>query len=165
MDALHLRPEQPNFKTIPVQPIPMGLTQFRSVNMDAAVFKLHFRTRSIPCLGPGCPLCPLPTRLMAVLPGVAHGGTALVAYQVPCRDLAVQVSSDWRAGWLVTLVRNGKRVRLAEVGQSLHADCGDLRTSDLEASLARMWGLPSPLDYPTEDAWISASFAAIARRL
>lgn len=165
MESLHLRPEQPGFRTIPVQPIPMGSTTFRSVNLDAAVFKLHFRIRSIPCLGPGCPLCPLPVRLTAVLPGISAGSNALVAYQVPCRDLAAQVAADWRAGWSITIVRSGKRVRVANVVQGLHADAPKLTTLDLEASLARMWGLPSPIDYATEDAWINACFAVIGRRL
>jgi hypothetical protein len=165
MQILRVTPEGPSFRTIAVEPIPLGRSEFTSINCPPACFGLHFRSRSIPCLGPGCPLCPLPARLTAILPGKWSDKTTINALQLPCHGQVIELVKEWQQGWKLTLTRASKRTRVVEVKQSLHIDVGPVTEADLDESLARMWGLPSPATYPNEAAWISACFAVIGRRL
>lgn len=165
MRILRVTPQTPPYRQIPITPLKPGRTVFTSIDCPAACFRLHFRSRSIPCLGPGCPICPLPARLTAVFTGKVEDSKQIEAIQLPCVGQIADLAATWTDGWKITISKSGKRTRLIEAVQALHIQCNAYTEKDLDESLARMWGLPSPSDYPSEEQWISAAFAVIGRRL
>lgn len=159
------RPSRQPYRHFECKPPDFGDHSYVSVNVNAPVMPVHFAKRSIPCLGPGCPLCPLPTRYNVYLPCV-YGPTArLRLLLLGANSRLIELAANWHLGWTVSTERKERKSKVVNVIQSQHANPCVLKDTDVMESLCKMWRLPSPQDFLDEDAWIKACLQAITKSL
>jgi hypothetical protein len=165
LNAFNVSVEQPKWRSFRLCSPHSGSHKYRSIDLPAPLVRVHFRSRSIPCLGPGCPLCPLPARPLALLPSVLVGENTLLLLSLPYKGQAAELRDTWEQGWQLAISRGTRVSRISEAVNSLHASVGTVSEADVQESLCRAWGLPSFSDYRDEAAWVKACFVAIQRRL
>lgn len=165
LDAFNQSPRESHFRSFTIGPPAAGTTIYLSLPLKPPVVRLHFLSRSIPCLGRGCPLCPLPARPMAFLPAVERGRAHLRLLSLPAKPDIIALCEVWQDGQQITTSRGERITRITDAQASLHGEAGPVSERDIQESLCRAWGLPSPSDFCTEDAWLTAALSVIGRRL
>lgn len=164
-NSFNQRPSRQPYRHFECKPPDFGDQTYVSVNVSAPVMPVHFSKRSMPCLGPGCPLCPLPARHNVYLPTVWGPNGKLRLLLLGASPRTLELAANWSLGWTVHTERKERKSKIVAVQQSLHANPCVLKDQDVMESLCRMWRLPSPQDFLDEDAWIKACLQAIAKSL
>jgi hypothetical protein len=164
-NSFQQRPTRQPYRHFECKPPDLGDQTYVSVNVTAPVMPVHFAKRSMPCFGPGCPLCPLPTRHNVYLPTVWHPTGKLRLLLLGANAQMLDLAANWQLGWILRTERKERKSRVVSVTQSLHAVPCVLKDTDVMESLCRMWRLPSPQDYLDEEAWIKGCLQAITRSL
>lgn len=143
---------------------PKGLSRYVAIEAQPAIVDLHFNGRTVPCLGPGCPLCPAPARRTVYLPCVGEQTAILRLLSLPW-DLAVNdLLGRWHAGTLFTIERGARKSVLRAINKTEPMPVGPVTEDDVQSSLCRVWSLPDPKQYTSDDAWNHAALEVIRRR-
>ena len=164
-NAFNRPPQRRPFVAFHVGPPPTGTNSFRSLKLSVPQLPVHFKGKSFPCFGTGCPLCPTSPRPMAYLPCVATCSNRPLLLAFTNTDDVKLLAADWGLGWTFDVIRGERKSRIENARQSLHAPSLSIEDRDIQCSLAKLWHLPSPDDFVEESAWITASIAAIINAL